>query len=179
MKHIYLVRHCQAAGQAADAPLTEEGVRQAERLADFLQDKGIRHIVSSPFLRAVSSIQPLAERLGLNVHQDERLTERVLSTAPLENWLELLERTYSDDNLRFEGGESSGEAAERGMRVVSELIARPEDVLLLVTHGALLSLLIRSYRKEFGFHDWKLLSNPDVYRLALGDTISIEQVWQQ
>jgi len=35
MKRIYLVRHCKAAGQEPEAPLTEEGVTQAERLADF------------------------------------------------------------------------------------------------------------------------------------------------
>ena len=49
MKHIYWVRHCKAEGQPPEAPLTEEGKKQAEDLVDFLCNCGIERIVSSPF----------------------------------------------------------------------------------------------------------------------------------
>lgn len=80
--------------------------------------------------------------------------------------------------LKLDGGESSTEAVERGMSVVREMIARPEKSICVVTHGALLSLLIRQFNKEFGFKDWKKLSNPDVYKLEIqGDQAFIERVW--
>jgi hypothetical protein len=47
MKTIYIVRHCQAAGQEAVAPLTADGLAQADRLADLLADRRIERIVSS------------------------------------------------------------------------------------------------------------------------------------
>src|SRR5688500_15400614 len=70
---LYLVRHCQATGQAPDAPLTLVGEAQAQRLADALDRRGIRRIVASPFVRARASVEPLAERLGLTVEVDDRL----------------------------------------------------------------------------------------------------------
>lgn len=36
-KTIYLIRHCQATGQAPDAQLTGIGNKQAEDLAEFMQ----------------------------------------------------------------------------------------------------------------------------------------------
>lgn len=46
VRTIYIVRHCQAEGQAREAKLTESGRRQAERLAHFFLDKNIDYIVS-------------------------------------------------------------------------------------------------------------------------------------
>src|SRR5207245_4789289 len=59
---LYLVRHCRAAGQAPEAPLTAEGLAQAERLADVLAPLAPDRILSSPFRRAVQSVEPLAAR---------------------------------------------------------------------------------------------------------------------
>lgn len=92
--------------------------------------------------------------------------------------MDILEQTYENYDLKLDGGESSNEAVERGMNVVREMIARPEESICVVTHGALLSLLFRQFNKAFGFEDWKKLSNPDVYKLEiLGDQTVIERVW--
>lgn len=44
--NVYLIRHCKAEGQSAEAKLTDEGNAQAEKLADFLEGKGIDAIGS-------------------------------------------------------------------------------------------------------------------------------------
>ncbi|WP_438350652.1 histidine phosphatase family protein [Paenibacillus sp. FA6] len=179
MKRIYLVRHCKAVGQDPQAVLTEEGNQQAEDLADFFQNENIEYIISSPFIRTINTIKPLSVLIKQNIYIEYRLQERILSTTLLENWMELLERTYSDYDLKFEGGESSNEAVKRGMKVIQDMIARPEGTILIVTHGALMSLIIRHYNKEFGFEDWKTLSNPDIYKLEIQDNkSSIERIWR-
>ncbi|TVX91385.1 histidine phosphatase family protein [Cohnella terricola] len=179
MKHIYLVRHCKAAGQEPEAPLTLEGNQQAELLGEFFINKNVEYIISSPYERAKHTIRPLSERLNLRIHTDNRLQERVLSIKQLDNWMELLERTYIDDELLYEGGESSNEATTRGMKVINEMLQRPEKTIVIVTHGALLSLLIRQYKKQFGFEDWKKLTNPDVYKLEVNKGEAyIERIWQ-
>ncbi|MCP3748023.1 MULTISPECIES: histidine phosphatase family protein [Paenibacillus] len=178
MKKIYFVRHAQATGQEPDARLTDEGTRQAEQLADFMENVGVEYIVSSPWIRAVRTIQPLAERRQLQVYTDLRLQERVLSGEHLDHWLDVLEQTYLDEDLKLEGGESSREAADRGIQLVQELIERAEKTVIIVTHGALLSLLIRHYDPQFGFEEWKKLSNPDIYLLELKEAeAKIHRVW--
>lgn len=177
MKRIYLVRHCKAVGQEPQAVLTEEGNQQAEELADFFQNENIEYIISSPFIRTINTIKPLSVLINQKIYIEDRLQERILSTTLLENWMELLERTYTDYDLKFEGGESSNEAVKRGIKVIEEMIARPEGTILIVTHGALMSLIIRHYKKEFGFEDWKTLSNPDIYKLEIQDNkTSIERI---
>lgn len=82
---LVLIRHCETTGQEPDAPLTATGRRQAETLARRLEEVGIERVVSSPFVRAVQSASPLAERLGLPVETDPRLRERTLGSGPVSD----------------------------------------------------------------------------------------------
>ena len=56
-------------------PLDARGRRQAVDLVELLQPLGVRRVVSSPYVRCVASVEPLAAALGLPVEQDERLAE--------------------------------------------------------------------------------------------------------
>lgn len=162
----YLVRHCEAMGQAPDAPLTEEGVRQAETLADILADTNVERIVASPFLRARQSVLPLSERIGVEIEEDSRLAERVLCATPMPDWKERLRDTFSDPDLRFEGGESSREATNRGVEAVEGALADGILPVAFVSHGNLTALILRHFDSRFGFEEWQSLSNPDVFRVA-------------
>jgi 8-oxo-dGTP diphosphatase len=78
---VLLVRH----GEAGDRrkwpgpdhlrPLSPLGRRQAEALAGELEGLGVARILSSPFVRCVQSVEPLAARLGLAVESDPALAE--------------------------------------------------------------------------------------------------------
>ncbi|MBN3526715.1 histidine phosphatase family protein [Paenibacillus apiarius] len=180
MKRIYLIRHCQAEGQEPQAPLTTEGVRQAEELREFLAHRGIERIVASPYLRAVSTIRPLAELLQIPVHTDARLQERVLCSYNMIDWLDHLKETFADTELKYEGGESSREAKNRGLEVIHEALGRAERSTAIVTHGNLMSLLLNHFTHDFGFEKWERLSNPDVYELQLfgeNDNITVSRIW--
>lgn len=96
MKSIYLIRHCEASGQEPTAPLTEKGTQQALELAEFLTHEEIDRVITSPYTRAVDSIKPFCEQERLELTLDERLTERVLSKQPLDDWLDKLEASFSD-----------------------------------------------------------------------------------
>ncbi len=160
---LYLVRHCQAAGQEPDAPLTEIGQQQAIALAGWLSDVSIGRIISSPFVRAYQSIVPLSEHLGLMIEVDDRLVERVLSPVPLDNWRQRLAETFMDLDLSFGGGESSRTAMLRGVSVVDQAIQQPADPVVLVTHGNLMTLILKHFNEQVGYTEWENLQNPDVY----------------
>ncbi|MDQ0060060.1 histidine phosphatase family protein [Paenibacillus harenae] len=170
MKNIYLVRHCKAEGQEPDASLTKQGQEDAAgTIVDFFKDKNIEIIVSSPFVRAIDTIKPFSKIVKKEILIDERLKERVLSSIDLDDWLIKLEETYDDLDIKFEGGESSNEAMRRGLEVIKELIEMPETNFVVVTHGALLSLIIKYYKKAFGFKEWKTMKNPDIYCLEVNE----------
>ena len=172
---IYLLRHCATAGQEPDAPLTPQGEEQAERLADFLADKGIDAIATSPYLRARESIAPFARRRGLAVRIDQRLAERVLSVQSLPDWQEALRRTFEDADLSFPGGETSRAATARGLDALHKLEESGCATAAAVTHGNLMALLLRSFDPEFGYAEWRALRNPDCYVIETGE--GAPKVW--
>lgn len=179
MKKIYLVRHCEARGQSADAELTENGLKQAAFWADFFTGVKIERIISSPYKRTVQSILPLARQLDIEIETDNRLTERVLSSENLPDWMDKLSLTFEDFELKFEGGESSREAMESIVSVVEEVLNGKDQITIIVTHGNLLSLLLNHYDNKFGFDGWKNLSNPDVFLLKSTDReVTYERLWE-
>ena len=56
-------------------PLSEDGRRQAVELADTLVVHRPGRVLSSPAVRCIATVEPLADRLGLKVEVDERLAE--------------------------------------------------------------------------------------------------------
>lgn len=176
MKTLYVVRHCKAEGQEADAPLTPGGVAQSHGLADSLATANIERIISSPYVRATQSIAPLAWRLNLAVELDMRLAERVLCAGSRPDWQECLHASFLDLDLSLEGGESSRQAMQRAVAVVTELQRHSAQTTLLVTHGNLMALLLKHFDDSIGFAEWCALSNPDVYRVVLAQPVSIQRL---
>ena len=176
-KIIYVIRHCSAEGQAPNADLTTEGISQAKMLVNFFEGIMIDRIITSPFVRALKSAGPLADAKGLQIEQDGRLSERVLSSDDLKDWLVKLEETFLNLHLKFEGGESSIEAMNRVRNVVDGLEAGSRTVL--VTHGNLMALLLSSFDQRFGFKEWKELTNPDVFLIRImNDEAVVERIWE-
>ena len=179
-KILYVVRHGKAEGQEPDARLTLDGQVQAQNIADTLASFGIDRIVSSTYRRAIDSIQPLAERLGLPVETDERIIEAGLSSINYPDWLERLKATFEDPDLSYEGGESSRAAAGRAVAAVDAVLLTDAQVPVVVTHGRLLTLLMRHYDSRFGFDNWRALSSPDLFRIHLSDSRAPEvaRLWK-
>jgi 2,3-bisphosphoglycerate-dependent phosphoglycerate mutase len=166
---LYLVRHCQATGQEPDAPLTEIGHQQAIALAGWLSDVSIGRIISSPFVRAYQSIVPLSEHLGLTIEVDDRLVERVLSPVPLDDWRQRLAETFIDLDLSFGEGESSRTAMMRGISVVDQAMQQTTDPVVIVTHGNLMTLILKYFNERVDYTEWESLQNPDVYCVQISD----------
>jgi broad specificity phosphatase PhoE len=78
---VYLVRHARAGsrgrwrGDDALRPLSKVGKAQANGIAKRLARKPIETVVSSPYLRCVGTVTPLAERRKLDVETSDALAE--------------------------------------------------------------------------------------------------------
>ncbi|PFA63911.1 histidine phosphatase family protein [Bacillus sp. AFS015802] len=179
MKRIYIVRHAKAEGQPFHAPLTEDGERQAVQLAAFLENRSIQAIYSSPFVRALDTIKPFADRSGLTIQEDGRLGERVLSDQDLPDWMEKLKMSFEDFSLSLPGGESNQMAMERARAFVEEVVKSEEDHIVCVSHGNLTTLLLRLFDEKYGYEELFALSNPDVFVVELeGEEASVQRIWE-
>jgi broad specificity phosphatase PhoE len=79
---VHLIRHGEVAnptgvlyGRLPDFHLSDLGRAMAERLAEWVDDHDVTHLVSSPLERARETMVPIAERTGLDVTLDERVIE--------------------------------------------------------------------------------------------------------
>ena len=92
---IQLLRHAKAERRLGwDAPdplrpLAPRGLRQAQRIAEQLAAEGVERILSSPSLRCIQTVEPLAEATGLPIESDERLAEGELAAKTCELLAEL------------------------------------------------------------------------------------------
>ncbi|MGA9466805.1 MAG: histidine phosphatase family protein [Exiguobacterium marinum] len=177
MPTLYLIRHCSAAGQEPDAPLTEAGYAQSLLLHDFFRDISIDRIISSDYTRAIASVTSLADAHQLSIECEPLLRERILSHEPLEDWLTPLRQSFIDPTFKLPGAESAAEATNRILQVV-ERAQSQHAATLLVTHGNLLALLLQHLDPQYDFETWRTMRNPDVYRLDFdGHNPVIEHIW--
>ncbi len=91
-KHFYFFRHGQSIENqfgkiltdGTRAPLTDVGLKQAESLSNFLADKKLQVIFSSPFIRAINTAKIVAQH-----HKNAKIiTNDILREAPFGFWQE-------------------------------------------------------------------------------------------
>jgi 8-oxo-dGTP diphosphatase len=81
VKAVILIRHASAgdrehwSGDDRERPLDERGWRQAEELVRSLAGYEIERIISSPAVRCVQTVEPLARELGIEIEGTGELTE--------------------------------------------------------------------------------------------------------
>lgn len=153
----YLVRHGKdddtVRGGWSQTPLTEEGIRQAESLASFVQksDLNIKHIYSSDLPRAMQTAEAVANRLKLPVVPTQEFREvnnGILAGMKNDLAAETFPGLYwntLDWEERYPGGESPREFYERVCeawnRFQCSALERNENVLL-VTHGGVIQVIL-------------------------------------
>jgi phosphohistidine phosphatase SixA len=78
---ILFVRHAKAGsrhnwdGPDRRRPLSKAGFRQAEQLVDLMMPYKPTRVVSSPYLRCIQTVEPLAEKIGVDVEKASALAE--------------------------------------------------------------------------------------------------------
>ena len=175
-----LVRHAEAVApsdpryEQNDRPLAASGRRDAERLADELAAEPVAAIYSSPYPRAVQTVEPLARRLGLEISLVDDLRERLLSPGALPDWREQLQRSWTDFGYALEHGESSAEAQRRVTEVLATLRRRhPGGRIVVASHGNLIALALHAIAPEsVDFEFWAAIPTPAVYVLPGDGTAS-------
>ncbi len=137
---IYLVRHAKAGerrvwtGDDDARPLSRKGWRQAHAVSERLAGKGISTIHSSPYVRCIQTVEPLAELTGTEIIIDDRLAE----DSPFEPVLDLLAGVESAAVLCSHGDvipATIDALVRRGMEVQSGVDWRKATVWVLRRKG--------------------------------------------
>ncbi|MFJ4997198.1 histidine phosphatase family protein [Microbacterium sp. NPDC088619] len=147
--HLFLVRHGQTRwnlerrlqGQL-DSPLTEDGVRQAQSVAERVADRGITTVCSSPLGRARQTAVIIADRIDAELIEVPELADLDHGEMAGLTWDEIDQRfpTAREDRAAnrygwaFPGGESYAQARGRARRALSSCGWASRGLPLLVSH---------------------------------------------
>jgi phosphohistidine phosphatase SixA len=104
-------------------PVDKRGRRQSEALADALADFPLDRIVSSPYVRCVQTVAPLAEARILEIELDDQLGADRLEEVP-----EVLERLRGENAAVCTHGELpwlEGRRFEKGSAWVLDDVLEP------------------------------------------------------
>ncbi len=157
---LFLIRHGSTQLSAEDRfagainpDLSEEGVFQAQRLAERLADDDVTAVYCSPMLRTVHTAGILATPNNLVLKERDGLRE--IGHGCWEGMLRSeVEKLYPDEYAAWEedpftfaltGGESGVQVIARALPVIREIVVthRGENVIV-VSHKATLRLVISS-----------------------------------
>lgn len=156
-KTVYFVRHGQSEGnvgnifQAPDSPLTEEGRKQAERIAGRLARLPVEALIASTLPRAQSTAEIIGRVIEKTSEFSDLFVERIKPTSvagrPCSDEAASLKHTewsqslFTSD-LRVEDGENYNDIVARADAALALLSARAEQSIAVVTHGFFLRALI-------------------------------------
>lgn len=165
----WFMRHGHSAGNLegvaqglADYPLTEQGRLQAREAGQWLRDRGIDAVLSSPLSRATETARILAEETGAGAPCTvPELTEIDIGVLTGVAWARIpphLAGAYRDFRLHgwegVEGSEKAERLAARAEAAWAELRRRYAEGrrgILAVTHSGFLQWIVRA---TFGHGAW-------------------------
>jgi 2,3-bisphosphoglycerate-dependent phosphoglycerate mutase len=123
--------------------------------------------VSSPYLRARQTIEPLAKRTGKEIQLVEDLRERNLSHGLIDDFIPQMEESWRNFDHALPGCGTSRNAQERVVSAMASVARKNEGRNVIASsHGNLIALFLNHIREDFGFSQWKEMRNPDVFRIV-------------
>ena len=156
MTQLFFVRHAEPQHSWKDdrtRPLTDEGMRDTDRVLEFFRDIKPDAAYSSPYKRSVDTIQSAAEYWKKEIQTDERLRERESGIGGAGR--EMITKRWADFDWHETGGESIRMVQERNIAAVWDILEQnPGKTVMIGTHGTALSSIVNYFEPDFGCADF-------------------------
>ena len=159
MTEVYFIRHAEPNYENHDdrtRELTQKGLKDRVLATQYLMDKDIQLVFSSPFKRAVDTVADFADRAGLPVELIEDFRERRIESVWIEDYSAFARRQWSDFSYKLSDGECLKEVQERNIRALTQLLQNyPDRHIVVGSHGTALSTIINYYDPTFQYDDFE------------------------
>lgn len=147
-----------------DVELNENGIRQAELLAEYLSQLKLAAICSSPLKRALKTAETIAgyHKLGVEIASGlidfnfgvwQGLSHQEVKGKYQELYAEWIHRP---EKVKIPTGESLTEVRERALEVVNSIVTRYSGTAVLVSHRVVNKVLICALLGLDNAHFWNI-----------------------
>jgi broad specificity phosphatase PhoE len=182
--NIYLIRHGESTSDVKekydgdyDDHLTDNGLRNADTLAEKLRGKGIEAIFTSPKIRARETTQVISDALQCKTIVAEGLAEQDIYGAflelgknqPEEEYRRLGEILVNRDNA-VDGSETYKDFKEHIIKSFSDITEQSFETIAIVTHGGPIRCI---FREILGVGEFQSIGNGAIIHLKKEDSVLV------
>ncbi len=158
MTIIYFVRHAEPNYDNHDdmlRELTAKGTQDAKLVSQYLKDKEIDVILSSPYKRAVDTVKPFAYENKMIIETINDFRERKVDSVWIDNFDEFCKCQWNDFDYKLSDGETLGEVQKRNVKALKQVLYDHRGKNIVIgTHGTALSTIINFYDTTFGYEEF-------------------------
>lgn len=179
MTTVYFVRHAEPNYNNHDdmsRELSAKGLEDRKLVTQFLMDKGIDVVLSSPFKRACDTVAEFAVTKGFEIQTMDDFRERKIDSCWIEDFNAFSRAQWADFNYKLSDGECLKEVQERNIAALNHVLKIYEGKNIVVgSHGTALSTIINYYDSSFGFDDFEKIRGlmPWVVKFAFEGTLCV------
>lgn len=161
---LYFIRHAEPDFSEPDnykRKLTVSGEIQAQRLSEIFNDINVDGVYSSPYLRAIKTVEPIAKSKSLNAQLLDQFRERKSSDYRVskEKFLGYGKHQWDDFDFKLCGGESLNDVKNRyntGVRIIINQHAQSQNCIFAVgCHIAGLCAYISQFNLISNYEEYK------------------------
>lgn len=182
-RKVIFIRHAERDISVIDdekaAPLTQKGIEQALQLVHTIKTdfSSITAIYSSPFARAIQTVEPTAKELGIKITEISDLRERKVGDQWIDNFDEYAQKQWGNFDYKLKNGENLHHVQKRIVKVFEELLNEPNKDIIISGHGTALAVLFHSFSHEFVYQDWLMMKFPDLFVAEIGENQSVNKFY--
>lgn len=158
MTTVYFVRHAEPNFQNHDdlsRELTKKGMEDSKLVTDFLSNKEIEIVFSSPYRRSIDTIRDFFEKFGLECQIDTDFRERKIGSW-IEDFDSYTKKQWEDFSYHLSGGESLSEVQERNIRALRKVLKEHKEKNIVIgSHGTALSTVLHYFLPTFRYSDFQ------------------------
>lgn len=158
MTTIYFVRHAEPNYNNHDdmsRELTNKGLKDRRLVTEFLMDKQIQVILSSPYKRAVDTVRDFAEIKGMDITVIDEFRERKVGNEWIEDFNSFCKKQWENFEYKLSDGESLKEVQDRNIFKLKKVILKYKGKNIVVgSHGTALGTIINYYDKKFEYSEF-------------------------
>ena len=158
MTNIYFVRHAEPNYNNHDdlsRELSPKGMIDRELVTEYLADKQVDIVLSSPYKRAVDTVAHFASLRDLPITIIDDFRERKVDSSWIDDFEAFTRSQWADFNYKLTDGETLSEVQKRNIVALREVIRQHEGKTVVIgSHGTALSTVINYFVLQFGIEEF-------------------------
>lgn len=184
MTNVYFVRHAEPNyinHEDLTRELSPKGMKDRELVSDFLADKQVDIVLSSPYKRAIDTVAHFASLRDLPIITIHDFRERKVDSVWIDDFDAFTRNQWADFSYKLTDGETLAEVQKRNIVALQEVIEQYTGKTVVIgSHGTALSTIINHFVPQFGIEEFMRIKSimPWIVHFSFSDNdcVQIEEL---